>query len=252
MKYTILILSCFTCSFIHGQNNSYKPKEINFQSSDNLTIYGDLYQKSKKATTILLFHQSRSNAKGEYGMIAKKLFDRGYNVLAIDLRSGGQLYGNYNRTVANIPLNKFKYCDVYADLENALGYLNSSGFTGNKIAWGSSYSAALVIKLAYNYPEQVNAVLAFSPGSGGPMKDCSPNEYFETLKTPLLLLRPKKEMEIESVKNQYDLAAQNGHQTYIADNGVHGSSMLVKERVKLEVQKNWDVVLDFIKIIANK
>jgi pimeloyl-ACP methyl ester carboxylesterase len=185
-------------------------------------------------------------------MIAKKLFDRGYNVVAIDLRSGGQLYGNYNRTVANIPLNKFKYCDVYADSENALGYLNSLGFTGNKIVWASSYSAALVIKLAYNYPEQVSAVLAFSLASGGPMKDCSPNECFETLKTPLLLLRPKKEMEIESVKNKYDLAAQNGHQTYIAKNGVHGSSMLVKERVKLDVQKNWDVVLDFIEIIANK
>lgn len=247
MKYAILILSSFTFSLVQAQNATFEPKEINFQSSDDLTIYGDLYQINKQATTVLLFHQARSNARAEYGEIAQRLVKEGYNVLAIDQRSGGQLYGSYNRTVANIPLNKSKYCDVYVDLENTLEYLNTSGFTGKKIVWGSSYSAALVIKLAHNYPDQVHAVLAFSPASGKPMEECNPNEYFETLKTPLLLLRPKKAMEIESVKNQYNLASEYGHQTYTAENGVHGSSMLVESRVKADVQKNWDVVLSFIK-----
>ena len=65
------------------------------------------------------------------------------------------------------------------------------------------------------YNDDVDGVLAFSPASGGPMKHCKPDEYFETLKVPLLLLRPLQELEIESVKNQFELAQKTNHQVYI-------------------------------------
>ena len=226
------------------------PQEISFDTPDNLKIFGDLYELDKKGTTILLFHQGGSNARGEYVKIIPRLIKEGFNILAIDQRMGGQIYGNYNRTIANIPDNSFAnnytYCDAFNNLSGAFDYLTNLGFTGKKILWGSSYSASLAIQLAHKRQKEVNGVLAFSPAAGGSMQACSPNQYFETLKVPLLLLRPPNEMKNENSIAQFDLANQYNHQTYIAQYGNHGSSMLVEERVGQKVEDNWEVVLSFL------
>ena len=78
------------------------------------------------------------------------------------------------------------------------------------------------------------------------MEGCRPEEILKTLKTPLLLLRPAREAEIESVKNQLALAKEYNHETYVAKNGVHGSSMLVKDRVGNSVEENWNAVKTFL------
>ncbi len=231
-------------------------KEISFHTSDSVKIFGDLYELDKKGKTILLFHQGGSNARGEYAPIIPVLIEEGYNILAIDQRSGGQYYGNYNRTLANIPTNIFGdgygYCDAYNNLEGALNFIMDSEFSGPKIIWGSSYSASLAIQLANNRQKDVAGVLAFSPASGGSMKDCLPGKYFETLKIPLLVLRPPNEMENENAKLQFELANKFNHQTYVPKNGVHGSSMLVEERVGNEVEDTWTVVLSFLKKIKKE
>jgi len=224
--------------------------EISFLTSDSIHVYGDLAGHDKRALTILLFHQARSNARGEYGTIIPKLREQGYNVLSIDQRSGGQLFGSYNRTVANNNLDKPDYCDAYPDLEAALDYVIQQGFSGKILVWGSSYSAALVIKLAHDHPEEINAVLAFSPAAGEALGACQPNQYFETLAMPILILRPESEMEYASVKEQFELARQYDHQVYVAVNGIHGSSMLVEERTRASVSETWAVVLAFLKQIA--
>lgn len=231
-------------------------KEISFYTTDSIKIFGDLYELDKKEKTILLFHQGGSNARGEYAPIIPSLTEKGYNILAIDQRVGGQYYGNYNRTLANIPTNIFGdgygYCDAYNNLESALDFIIDTGFSGDKIIWGSSYSASLAIQLANNRQNDIHGVLAFSPASGGSMKDCLPDEYFETLKRPLLILRPPSEMESENSKLQFELATTYNHQTYVPKNGVHGSSMLVEERVGNNVEETWAVVLSFLEKIEKQ
>lgn len=228
-------------------------KEISFVTTDSIKIYGDLYEIDKTGPVILLFHQGGSNARAEYGPIIPQLINEGFNILAIDQRMGGQFYGNFNRTLAEISDHSFEnpytYCDAYNNLEGALNYVIASNFIGNKIIWGSSYSASLAIKLANNKPDDVQGVLAFSPASGGSMKACLPDPYFETLRVPLLMLRPASEMENEKAKNQFELAKKYGHQTYTATNGVHGSSMLAKERVGFDVSETWHVVYSFLRKI---
>ncbi len=254
-----ILLSLFSCK--NGlkkktSNEITNVKEISFYTPDSIKIFGDLYELDKKGKTILLFHQGGSNARGEYAPIIPILIEKGYNILAIDQRVGGQYYGNYNRTLANIPTNVFGdgygYCDAYNNLESALNFIIDSGFSGDKIIWGSSYSASLSIQLANNRQSDINGVLAFSPASGGSMKDCLPDKYFETLKRPLIILRPPNEMENENSKLQFDLAHKYNHQTYVPKNGVHGSSMLVEERVGREVEDTWTVVLSFLKNIEKQ
>lgn len=232
------------------ENKKGMSQEISFYTSDSIKIFGDLYELDKKGPTILLFHQGGSNARGEYVKIIPRLLLEGFNILAIDQRMGGQIYGNYNRTIANIPNNNFAnnytYCDAFNNLEGAFDYLTNLGFTGNKILWGSSYSASLAIQLANKRQKGVDGVLAFSPAAGGPMQACSPNPYFETLKVPLLLLRPPNEMKNESSIAQFELAKEYNHQTYVAQYGAHGASMLMEERVGHNTEANWEVVLAFL------
>ncbi len=223
---------------------------INFTTPDSIQIFGKIYERDSSSSTILLFHQGGSNSDGEYRTIIPKLQEMGYNILAIDQRIGGQIYGNYNKTIANIPGNSFDnnytYCDAYNNLEGALDYAIQAGYSGKRILWGSSYSATLAIQLAHNRPDDVAGVLAFSPASGGSLQNCLANQYFPTLNVPLLILRPPNEMEREAVQMQMDSAAKYNHQVYAAEYGIHGSSMLVEERVGHNVDANWNVVTEFL------
>ena len=256
----VLLVSFISCTAQKEEKNIQKneksSKEINFYSSDSIQIFGDLYEYNKEALTVLLFHQGGSNGRAEYKTIIPKLIDKNYNVLLIDQRLGGQMFGGYNRTVSNIEYrdfsyNGYTYCDAYPDLESALKFIEKSGFEGKKVLWGSSYSAALAIQLANNQPEKISGVLAFSPASGKPMEGCKPSQYFTNLRVPLLILRPPNEMENESVQKQFELAIQNNHRAYAAKFGTHGSSMLVGERVDGTIDENWDVVVSFLDEIEN-
>ncbi|MEL6192209.1 MAG: alpha/beta fold hydrolase [Bacteroidota bacterium] len=219
-------------------------------TSDSIEIFGDFYPGEENAACILLFHQGGSNVRGEYAEIVPALQSKGYQILAIDQRTGGQRYGSYNRTVAQFPLKRYSYCDASADMEAAVEFAKKKVPESKVILWGSSYSAALAILYAEKYPENVDAVMAFSPASGDPMEGCRPESSFGNLKVPLILLRPQSEMESDIVQGQFSLAAEAGHETFTATNGVHGSSMLVESRIKSDPSPSWEVVHDFLERIV--
>jgi dienelactone hydrolase len=225
------------------------PEEVSFAAADGVTLYGDMYRSAEgdSASVILLFHQAGSDARGEYSGIAARLQDHGYNILAIDQRSGGTRFGGVNRTVEGLERKDIGYCEAYPDLVAALNFAREQGFDGRLAVWGSSYSAALVFQLAATHSDEVDAVLGFSPASGAPMADCSATPYLPQITMPALALRPQREYEIESVQNQMAQFESLGIQTYVADPGVHGSSMLNADRVGASTEEAWGVVLAFLK-----
>ncbi len=235
----ILVAGCST-------KGTVKKNEFQYFTKDGIDVSGDLFISDKKRPTILLFHQGGSNGRAEYATIIPRLLDLNFNVVSIDQRVGGQIYGKFNRTVAKIPINEFGYCDALQDLLGALDFLNRNELNGPRILWGSSYSAALVIQLAGNSSLVLDRALAFSPSfNPKAMEGCHPNQYFAEVNIPLLVLRPESEMFERSIE-QFNLAEQHGHQTYIAENGTHGSSMLVEERVEGDISENWKVVENFL------
>lgn len=223
-------------------------EEIKFSTGDGITVYGDLYRADAKSTAplILLFHQAGGDARGEYGPLVGRLRDAGYHALAIDQRLGGDRFGGLNRTMAGVNEDDFGYCDVYPELEGALRQARILGFSGKVVAWGSSYSAALVFQLAAKNPHEIDAVLAFSPASGGPLAECAPKLYSAKLSMPVLALRPRQEMDVPSVPPQMERFRSDGHSTYISDPGVHGSSMLNDDRVGASTDETWEFVLGFL------
>ena len=178
MSYSIQkgILSVLSAVLFCLPISASEATQVEFKSSDGLAVTGDLYlvSKSKETPFIVLFHQA-GWSRGEYHEIAPKLGKLGYNCLAIDARSGGEVNGVANATKARADEQKLgtNYVDALPDLLAALQFAREKYAHGPLIAWGSSYSSALVLKLAGDHPKLVDGVLSFSPG-----------EYFAQLGQP--------------------------------------------------------------------
>lgn len=148
---------------------------ITFPSRDGLAITADTYiAHPPSAPFIVLFHQARWS-RGEYLEIAPRLNRLGFNAMAIDQRSGESVNRVANETAgrARSMHAGTSYVDAMQDIGAALAYARAHFASGKLIAWGSSYSAALVLRVAGDEPALADGVLAFSPG-----------EYFVKLGKP--------------------------------------------------------------------
>lgn len=144
------------------------PSRITFPSEDGVSCTADLYLTSGDPATpfIVLFHQA-GNSRGEYVDLAPRLNRLGFNCMAVDARSGGEVRGVKNATYAAAEAAgkpTYRYLDALPDLTAALKHARETYAKGKLIAWGSSYSASLCLHLAASQPGLVDGVLAFSPG----------------------------------------------------------------------------------------
>ncbi len=257
MRQTLAIISLlafgFTACTSQAENSATKDgpvstaqsTEITFKASDGEPVYANwLAQQDAAAPLIILFHQAGSNGRGEYASIIPKLRAKGYQLLVVDQRSGGGHYGSGNRTV-KARGSKTKYCAAYPDLEGALQYAKTSHTNSPIFAWGSSYSAALVLKLAGEHGNDLSGVLSFSPATGRAMGECNANNFIAGVHIPALGLRPDSEMG-EGGQAQKAMYQKQGLDYFVSQKGVHGSSMLDPSRAKGETAPTWEAVWTFL------
>jgi pimeloyl-ACP methyl ester carboxylesterase len=219
--------------------------EINYLTDDGIAIYADWHPgSSEQAATIVLFHQAGGSARGEYPYISERLNVLGFNVLAVDQRSGGDRFGTGNRTVDALDKKDFGYCAAWPDLFASIDAARQRS-NGPVLIWGSSYSAGLVLRLAAIHQDIVNAVLAFSPAASGPMADCSPTGLLHKVAVPAVAFRPASEMQNPSSITQARELEAAGIDFHVIEGGVHGSSMLVPERSGADIEAAWRLVEDF-------
>ncbi len=140
---------------------------ITFPAKDGIEITADEYIKyeGKSTPLIVLFHQA-GWSRGEYLEIAPKLNDLGFNCIAVDLRAGELINGVENETAINAKEanKKTRYIDALEDMIAALHFVRTKYSPDKVIAWGSSYSAALVLHIAGEYPKLIDGALSFAPG----------------------------------------------------------------------------------------
>jgi len=222
-------------------------KPVSVRAEDGVVVYADLHLAGpdRGLPLVVLFHQARASAQAEYGVIVPKLLAAGYHVLAVDQRSGGTHFGGTNRTAAALGGAELGYCAAYPDLVAALRYAEAAGLRGKRAVLGSSYSAALVLRLAVEEADAVDAVIACSPASGPPMAGCEPGEWIPQVKQPCLVMRPANEMARDSVREQLAACKDAGLRTFVAEEGVHGASLLDPARCA-DAEASWRVVLDFL------
>lgn len=149
----------------NGQESEFK--QIEFDSLDGLKITADLYMTStdKSQPFIVLCHQA-GWSRGEYREIAPKLNAMGFNCMAMDQRSGKEVNGVVNETAARSKAaNKGgDFVDAEQDIIAAVKHAQANLSTGKLLLWGSSYSAALVLRVAGEHADMVDGVLSFAPG----------------------------------------------------------------------------------------
>ncbi len=237
---------------VYGQ----EPKEVQFHSSDGLSITADLYHQSKASPTLLLFHQSVSS-RGEYRDLAPRLQKMGFNCLAVDLRWGKKDFWNkvFNETarrngtysiVDNYEDSKEYQLNrvwpiiwkAYDDMKASLNYLKRAGYDQEIVAIGSSFSAMLVFKMvADNLP--VDGIVAFSPGEYHPQEDDMLALWANQVTIPVYMSSGRGEGEmVEEVRAAIPSESEVVmHQSA----GRHGASVLMSE------EEDWPPLNDFLK-----
>ena len=207
-----------------------QPTQVQFMTNDKVPVTADLYTPNPATSPfIILFHQA-TYSRGEYLEIAPKLNAMGFNCMAVDLRSGEAVNGVENKTwryvdSLNMPT---RYTDAYTDMRAALSYVKRKYPGAKIILLGSSYSAALAIKLAGDFPEGITAVVAFSPA-----------EYFSKfgwsrdiiqisaaqVKCPVFITSARDEQE--RWQKIYDAIPSQGKMAFVPQgSGMHGAKAL--------------------------
>lgn len=223
---------------------------IRLETADGVSVVGEIYGDLAAARAILLlFHQGGANGPVEYGRIVGRLVEHGYAAISIDQRSGGTLLGGRNRT-ADALGRDVHYCEAYPDLEAALAAAREAVGDRPVVAWGSSYSGALALRLATEHTE-LAGVLAFSPAGGEAMGECPASRFAPDVEIPTLVLRPASEMEIDYVRTDWEAWGALGFERHVARPGRHGSSMLNPARVEGDVEPTWTVVLRFLDAVTS-
>lgn len=151
---------------------------------DGIVMSADLYrapavagdEASARKPVLVCMHMTASS-RGEYRRIAPSLLERGFNVLAVDLRCGGEGENSDRRTgarwgVMNDTWNMARtvlghtpsYFEAYPDVAAAVDWAHELFPVSRVGLMGSSYSASLALAYAAEFPGHVEFVGAFSPG----------------------------------------------------------------------------------------
>lgn len=115
--------------------------------------------------TLVLLHAARSG-KAEYRPMVPRLKELGYNCLAVDMMYGTESRGVKNSTAkaARDAGRNVNYLDAIGDILDAVKWARENHAKGKLLLWGSSFSASLALHLAGEHADQIDGVIAFSPG----------------------------------------------------------------------------------------
>ncbi len=216
--------------------------EIEFPSLDSLPVFADLYLVDSNAPMIVLCHQARYN-KTEYRGIANKLNVAGFNCLAIDQRSGGELNNEKNKTneVAIKNGKAVDYLDAEQDIIAAVNFAYNIK-QDRVILWGSSYSSTLALFIALKN-EKVSAVISFSPGDYFPELGSLTDELKDFLK-PMFVTSSKEEAaELTKMISKMKLN-ENQVQFIPTSEGTHGSRALWE--TDPNHKEYWEALYEFL------
>lgn len=155
----VLILFVFLFSFLVLEAQ----EKVTFLAEDGLKITADLYETNSSNPYILLFHQA-GYSRGEYRQTANKILKFGYNCLAVDLRSGGEVnyIQNHTALIAVQQGYSVDYLSSQKDIEAAIKWAKERS-EKQVVLLGSSFSASISLLVAKDNPD-VKAVILFSPG----------------------------------------------------------------------------------------
>jgi len=190
MVFSILLLSISPNIF------SKSTEKMIINSTDGIKLTADYYKsKTKKSLGIILLCHQAGWSRGEYNETGPWLASLGFDAIAIDQRSGKEI--NNVKNLASIQAKgknlATDYIAARPDIEAALKTLRTR-FKKKIILVGSSYSAALSVRLAGEGNVHIRAVAAFSPGEYFANKQYL-KEVMAKIKVPTFITASKSEID---------------------------------------------------------
>ncbi len=210
-------------------------------AADGTEIYGSLHELDGANAIALMFHQAGSN-RAEYDPIYPRINERGIDCLIIDQRSGGDMWETSNQTRAQFE-EAPRFLDAYPDLEAALAWAIEQEYE-TIIAWGSSYSASLVFKLA-SENDEIDVVVAYSPGEyfGG---EGLVKEWCGATNASVIMASTAEELESGTLELFSNLPlhpeGEPQNQYFARRQGAHGSSALREDRNPETFEDYWNAL----------
>lgn len=219
---------------------------IRFSSKDGAMITGDLSLIDHTSPMILLFHRA-SWSRGEYIETAKKLNELGYNTLAVDQRSGGEINDVENLTFKRLSdqAKVYTFKEAIIDIEATIEYA-SNRFEMPLIALGSSYSASILCVIGQDYYDDLQGLILFSPGENMYFDNQPVSAMASELMLPIFMTCGSHEtFEPEQILAQ--IPSEYVTKYYPERLRVHGSELLWEATEQHEML--WDHMMIYIEAI---
>ena len=218
---------------------------VTIRAADGVTVYGQVWRAAgAKPPLIVAFHQAESSS-AEYELIAPRLVEAGFTVLAIDQRSGDGAFGGTNRTAAALG-RAASYDEALPDLAAALAWAKADAKGAPVIVWGSSYSAALAFVLAAAHPGDVSAIVAFSPGEYLAGKQTVRSAAAKVSVPVWIDQASSAEESARSAVILKAVKASDKHQFSAKVKSTHGSSTLRADSNPTGAETHWQALLAFL------
>ena len=184
----IFVLFLLVCSLtLAGCKPSLSGKKIMFKTGDGFNIVGNLYD-AHADKAVILTHMLNSN-KESWHDFALQLKEKGYTVLAIDMRGHGESNIQNGQISLWRSFGPQEYNNMVLDVEAAMQVLELRGIAVNKIILGgASIGANVMLNTAGRNPG-VGAVFLLSPGMD--YKGISVANALNTTTAPVYILVSK-------------------------------------------------------------
>ena len=235
-----------TSEVLNVKHHTYKT--VNFPTSDGLKVYADYYSSHNKRDPMLILYHQAGFSRGEFRHIAPRLVELGFNVLAVDLRSGDILNQVTNLTKKEaLKLGmSTAFQDVIPDLEASFNYAKNEIKSRKIIYWGSSYSASLGFYMAAKYPKDYKALIAYSPGEYFKIENKNIAEYAKDVKIPVFTSSARnEEAQWKSIYNS--VPAKKEFYLPSKTKGHHGTMAL--SAFHDDAEENWQAIIPFLKTL---
>jgi len=207
--------------------------KVNFETDDGFKIYGNFYEpENPNGKALILLHMLRTN-KDYWHDFAEKLKERGYYVLAIDLRGHGESVFKNGKKMTWEEFSESDFKNMVLDVKAAKLFLIEKGVNEKSIG---IIGASIGANTALNYAatdEEIKAIALLSPGLD--YRGVKTEEAMKIYDRPVFIAASKEdEPAASSSQKLYELAA--GKKVLkMYENAGHGTWMFGKTDLQKEL-----------------